>query len=78
MTRSLRRLPMAALAALLVNLSACAPTSQQDRSEPADLPVGPIKGAYAPDLALTDLSGEEWTLADLRGKAVLLNFWTTW
>ncbi len=78
MTRSPRWLPMAALAALLAILSACSATTQQDRSEPADLPVGPIEGAYAPDLALTDVNGKEWTLSDMRGKEVLLNFWTTW
>jgi len=32
----------------------------------------------APDFALIDLSGNEVSLSDLRGKPVLLNFWTTW
>ncbi|WP_051670004.1 TlpA disulfide reductase family protein [Bryobacter aggregatus] len=27
---------------------------------------------------LTDQSGKSWTMADLRGKVVLLNFWATW
>ena len=31
-----------------------------------------------PDFRWTDLSGREWTPADLAGKAVLLNFWATW
>jgi tetratricopeptide (TPR) repeat protein len=30
----------------------------------------------APDFSLYDLSGKAWSLAALRGKAVLLNFWT--
>jgi peroxiredoxin len=30
------------------------------------------------DFALTDLNGKTWTLKDLRGKVVLLNFWATW
>lgn len=31
-----------------------------------------------PQLAGTDLKGQVWRLADLRGKAVLINFWASW
>lgn len=31
-----------------------------------------------PNFRSTDLTGREWTPADLEGKAVLLNFWATW
>ncbi|TXT39954.1 MAG: redoxin domain-containing protein [Comamonadaceae bacterium] len=31
-----------------------------------------------PALAGTDLQGHDWRLADLRGKAVLINFWASW
>lgn len=27
---------------------------------------------------LTDLQGKQWTLGDLKGKVVLVNFWATW
>lgn len=45
---------------------------------PVDLPIAPVEGARAPDLTLSDLNGEQWTLSELQGKVVLLNFWATW
>ncbi len=35
-------------------------------------------GGPAPEFALQTLDGKTLKLADLRGKAVLLNFWATW
>ncbi len=35
-------------------------------------------GAIAPDFALLGLDGKSIALKDLRGKAVILNFWATW
>ena len=32
----------------------------------------------APDFVLKDLEGKSYRLSDLRGKVVLVNFWTTW
>jgi thiol-disulfide isomerase/thioredoxin len=38
----------------------------------------PSLPATAPDFALADLDGARVSLADLRGKTVVLNFWATW
>ena len=32
----------------------------------------------APDISLHDMNGRVWTLSDLRGKWILVNFWATW
>ena len=37
-----------------------------------------LKGKPAPDFALTDLDGKKYSLKDLRGKVVLIDFWATW
>jgi cytochrome oxidase Cu insertion factor (SCO1/SenC/PrrC family) len=78
MNRTLRSLRLAFLAALLVTLSGCLTTTGQDASPTPDLPVAPTEGARAPDFSLSDLNGQVWTLSQLRGKVVLLNFWATW
>ncbi len=40
--------------------------------------TGYVRGKVAPDFALRDLDGKSLRLSDLRGKAVVLNFWATW
>jgi thiol-disulfide isomerase/thioredoxin len=40
--------------------------------------VSPLKGKPAPAFTLEDLSGKKVSLADYKGKAVLVNFWATW
>jgi peroxiredoxin len=51
--------------------------SRQYSEAMAKLEAGDHKRSEA-NFTLTDLSGKTWTLRDLRGKVVLLNFWATW
>ncbi len=46
--------------------------------EPPPSGVAPIVGHVAPDLTLPTLNGGTVELSQLRGKWVLLTFWTTW
>ncbi len=39
---------------------------------------GARRGYPAPDFTFTLLDGKELTLSDLKGKAVVLNFWASW
>ncbi len=45
---------------------------------PAGAEVAPKEGALAPNFLLETLDGGELRLSDLRGSAVVLNFWATW
>jgi peroxiredoxin len=64
----------AASAALALLLAGC--------SKPSRLPTGELKSQgqrkAAPNFSLKDADGNSVTLADYRGKVVLVNFWATW
>src|SRR3954469_11563037 len=57
-----------------------APTSAApvSETEAAGGISSPLLNKSAPAFALRDLAGHRVTLADYRGKAVLINFWATW
>ncbi|MHB8575475.1 MAG: TlpA family protein disulfide reductase [Dehalococcoidia bacterium] len=67
---------------------ALASAGSLDSTTPADTPDGrplgvfqsgaPKAGQPAPNFALLDLNGRRVALSDLRGKAVVVNFWATW
>ena len=44
----------------------------------AQKPKPSATGNLAPDFTVTDIDGRKLSLADYKGKVVLLNFWATW
>lgn len=50
----------------------------EEEINPVGRPPAAQIGHPAPDFTLTTLDGEAVSLSDLRGQAVLINFWATW
>jgi thiol-disulfide isomerase/thioredoxin len=84
-----KRLATAALVAMLTGwitvrffLSASDTIASTRQNACRALTPSPIPEALAnkplPDLKLPDANGKMWSLADLKGRPVLLNFWATW
>ena len=74
-------LTVAAAMGVLISLVVLVQPQSGAVSLPAALPgiaPAPAKGRPAPDFSLPLLDGSQLRLSDLRGKAVILNFWATW
>ena len=75
------------LTAALLALAACHKTQQPSGNEsvPSTAQAGPQKGVDrshkgqpAPDVSFTNADGAETSLAEVSGKATLVNLWATW
>ena len=83
-----KRLAVAALVALLTGwitvrffLSAYETLASTRQNACRALEPSPIPATLAsslPDFKLPDATGKMWSLAELKGRPVLLNFWATW
>jgi thiol-disulfide isomerase/thioredoxin len=75
-----RALPLIFLGIGVLLIAAAAYFLLQNKAAPSSsLSAVPVKVDYpAPELSLTDLSGKPTSLADYRGKVVLVNLWATW
>jgi len=71
-----RRIAAVQPSAMLVPGSGGNQSVQQDVSGDEDLPR--LQGKDAPSFTLQNVEGKKVSLADYRGKAVLINFWATW
>ena len=82
MSRARRRLARALAAAALAvafHPLACSPVGEGEKAGEGAAPGEAAGGgATAPDFALPDLQGRTVQLSDLRGKAVVVDFWATW
>lgn len=58
-------------------LAGCKPSSKTGPTA-VSTEEAPKVGYFAPNFRLSSLSGDEISLASLRGKVVLINFWATW
>lgn len=58
--------------ALVLGCALTAPTAQAGHE------ISPWKATATPALNLSDVNGAAWSLAQHKGKVILVNFWATW
>jgi peroxiredoxin len=54
------------------------PAAAASSAEDAGMDENPLQGKMAPAFTLKDTNGHKVSLADYRGKAVVVDFWATW
>ncbi|MCO6452382.1 MAG: TlpA family protein disulfide reductase [Caldilineales bacterium] len=75
---SRRYLPIVIIAILVLGAGWIWLNRVPDSAATASVSSIPLSGHPAPDFELQTLDGESMSLADLRGKPVVLNFWASW
>ena len=68
----------AKLKQLQAMIAASTPAQAADANADADIPENPLEGQMAPPFTLKDTAGHKVSLADYKGKAVIVDFWATW
>ena len=76
MNKTLVRLDLACVSAVLLTLAGVTPAFAQPAGRAALQPIAERKPA--PNFTLKDSSGKTVQVEDFRGKVVLLDFWATW
>lgn len=64
------------LVAVVVMAGVCVSLAQESGAHAQLIPT--VQRKPAPDFALKDSAGKQFTLRDYRGKILLLDFWATW
>ena len=73
-----RRLAMQAANDKAASQAMLMPSASKAGGDDSDGPMPKLQGKAAPGFSLVDLDGKKVSLADYRGKPVLVNFWATW
>ena len=75
-----RHLRFVAPMLLIILALAAAGCAKDEQPQPAAAAAstGAVKGAVAPDFVLQKVGGGTLRLSDLRGRAVIIDFWDTW
>ena len=68
----------AKLKRLQAMIAASAPAASSGSADDDVIQENPLQGKMAPAFTLTDTSGRKVSLADFKGKAVVVDFWATW